>query len=117
MLFAANLHEHFINEEGIAVTLMLSLQAPGVFRSKLDAPKANGFIADRNSAFSQEIFDIAVAEIESIVQPYGVLDDSGWKSVTLVYSHARIIKHKQLICQYTKCIFVKPRKYSTTYCL
>jgi len=41
-----------------------------------------------------------MAEIESIVQPYGVLDDSGWKLVTFVCSHARIIKHEQLICQY-----------------
>jgi len=63
---------------------VLTPELPGVSGSKLDAPKANGFIADSNSAFSQEIFDIAVAEIESIVQPYGVLDNSGWKSITPV---------------------------------
>jgi hypothetical protein len=38
MLLAVDLHEHFINVEGIAISLMTALQTPGIFSPELDAP-------------------------------------------------------------------------------
>ena len=42
MLFAIDLHEDFIDEEGIAVAMMLSLQSPGEPGTELDTPEPNG---------------------------------------------------------------------------
>jgi len=50
MLFAADLYENCIDEESIAVTLMLSFQAPGIRGTELDTPEADQFMAGRDSA-------------------------------------------------------------------
>ena len=41
MLLATDLHEDLINEEGIAVALVLSLQSSGIFGTEFDAPEPN----------------------------------------------------------------------------
>jgi hypothetical protein len=44
-----------------------------------------------------------MTEIESIVEPYGVLDDDRWKSVSFVdilSFHSTIVAELQLTCQY-----------------
>jgi len=51
MLFALDLDEDFIDVEGIALPSVLPLQAAGINCSKLDAPKANCFAADRDTSF------------------------------------------------------------------
>ena len=75
MLLAVDLDEYFIDVEGITVALVLSLQSSSVYRSEFDTPQPDGFIADSDASFCQEIFDITVAEIESIVEPNCVADD------------------------------------------
>ena len=45
-------------------------------------------------------FGITVAEVESIVEPDGVLDDFRRKPVALVCIHGRIVCHSLLTCQY-----------------
>jgi hypothetical protein len=47
--------------------------------------------ADDDSSLGQQIFDIPVTEIESMVEPNGVADDIGWKPVTLVCIHHPIL--------------------------
>jgi hypothetical protein len=42
-------------------------QSPGVQRAKFVAPEAYGFSGYGDAAFSQEIFNIPMAQIESIV--------------------------------------------------
>ena len=42
-----------------------------------------------NASLSQDIFNIAVTEIESVVEPDGVADDIGWKSVAFICVHTR----------------------------
>jgi hypothetical protein len=79
---------------------MLALQSLRIESTKLDAPKADGFVTDRYATFSQEIFDIAVAEVESVVQPDLIADDIGWESVTFVGIHPEIIHFRGLSCQY-----------------
>jgi hypothetical protein len=41
VLLAIDLYEYFIDEEGIAVASVLSLQSPGIETAKLDAPQAD----------------------------------------------------------------------------
>ena len=75
MLLTVDLHKNFLNVEGIAIALVLSIQPSSVQSSKFNTPQANGFSADSYTAFSEQIFDIAVAEIETVVEPDGVADD------------------------------------------
>ena len=91
MLFAVDFDEYFINVEGIAVAPVLSLQAAGINGSELDTPEANRFSADRDAALSEQIFNISVAEIESIVEPDGVGNDIGRESVSFVGIHWPIL--------------------------
>jgi hypothetical protein len=44
-------------------------------RPELDAPWANRLPNNGNASLSKQVFDIAVAQIESIVEPRGVGDD------------------------------------------
>jgi hypothetical protein len=52
MLFDIDLHEYFVDVEGIAKPLVFSLQASGIF----DALEPNSFIADSDSTLSLQIF-------------------------------------------------------------
>jgi hypothetical protein len=54
-----------------------------------------------------------MAEIESIVEPYGVLDDDRWKSVSFVdilSFHSAIVTELQLTCQYPMLRCTRPPK-------
>lgn len=72
MLLAIDLHEHFVNVECVAVASMFALQSLRVEGSKLDAPEPNGFIADCDTTLGQEVFNIAMTEVEAIVEPDSV---------------------------------------------
>ena len=91
MLLAINLHEYFIDEKGVAVTPVSTLQAPGKCASKLDAPEADGFITDCDASFGEDIFNIPLAELESIVEPDCAGNAIWRKSVALVCIHAPIL--------------------------
>jgi len=84
VLFAIDLHEHFINEECVAVSSVLSLQTPCIFGTEFVTQQPDGFIADSDASFGQEIFNITMAEVEMIITPDGITDDVGWESVTLL---------------------------------
>jgi hypothetical protein len=91
MLLAVDLHEYFINVEGIAVAPVLSLQAAGINGSELDTPETNRFSADGDAALSEQIFNISVAEIEAIVKPNGVTNDVRRESVAFIGIHPPIL--------------------------
>ena len=75
MLLSINLHEDLINEKCISIALVLLLQTPNIFQTELIAPQTNCLIANGDSTFSQQIFYISMAEIESMIEPDGVLND------------------------------------------
>ncbi len=81
----------FIDEERVAIASVLSFQSSSVNGSELDAPETDCFSADGDASFSQEVFDISVAEIEAIVEPDCVGDDVGWESVAFVCVHLPIL--------------------------
>jgi hypothetical protein len=102
VLLAIDLHEYFIDVKGIAITLMLSLQSSSVYSSEFDAPQPDAFVTDSDAAFSEQIFNISVAEIEAIVKPDGVTDDVRRESVALVCIHPQIMDFGQLSCQHLR---------------
>lgn len=82
MLLAIDLYEHFIDIERITIASVLSLQATSIDGTELDAPQSDRLPSDDNAPFSEQIFDIAMAEVEPVVQPDCVGDDIGRESVT-----------------------------------
>ena len=91
MLLSIDFDEDFIDVEGVAIASVLSLEALCIQSSKLDAPQANCFTADDDASFGQEIFDIAVAQVETIVKPDCVGDDIWWESVAFACTHVPIL--------------------------
>jgi hypothetical protein len=67
LLLTIDLHEDFIDIQGIAVALVLALQSPGVRVTKLDTPETDGFITYDNTSFSQQILDISMTQVEPII--------------------------------------------------
>ena len=60
------------------LALVLPLKSSSVDPAKLDTPETKRFATDSNTSFGQEIFNMAVAQVEPIVEPNGVGDDIGW---------------------------------------
>ena len=87
MLLAIDLDEYFINEKGVAIASVFSLQAAGINVAEFDAPEPNRFAGDSNTAFGQKILDIPVAQVETIVEPNGIRNDIRRESVALVGIH------------------------------
>ena len=87
MLLAIDLHEDLINEEGVAVASVPSLQTACINSSELNAPEADGFATNDDYPFGRQILDISMAEIESIVEPDGVRNDIWGESVSLISIH------------------------------
>ena len=91
MLLAIDFHEDFIDVEGVTIASVLTLQTVSINGAKLDAPETNRLAGHSDASLGEQIFDIPVAEIESIVEPDSVTDDIGWESVPFVCSHGPIL--------------------------
>ena len=50
MLLNIDLYEDFIDEKGIAVSTMISLQPSSVYSTEFDTPKSNCFAADSDAS-------------------------------------------------------------------
>src|SRR6056300_799782 len=79
---------------------MSLFETTSVSITKFDTPESDGFVADSDTSFREQIFNIAKTEVESMVEPDGIADDIGWESVPLVRIHRRIIDQRRLTCQY-----------------
>lgn len=91
MLLAVDFDEYFVDVEGIAISTVLALQPSRVDGSEFDAPEANRFPSNDDPAFSQEIFDIPVAQVEAIVEPDGIGNDIRRESVAFIRVHGPIL--------------------------
>jgi len=56
----------------------------GILLPKGSAALTEGLVGQHDPALSQQLFDIMIAERESIVEPERVADDLGRKSIALV---------------------------------
>jgi hypothetical protein len=80
--------EYFVDEEGVAESSVLSFQSADVYRPELNAPEADGLVGDSYASFGKQVFNIAMAEVKSVVQPDGVRNDIGWESMAFVGIHS-----------------------------
>ena len=64
--------EDFIDVGSIAVALVLSLESACINGTELDAPQADRLPCDDDTPLGQEILDITVTQIESVVEPYSI---------------------------------------------
>lgn len=80
-------HEHRVDIEGIAIASVLLLQSSRINRSELDAPEADGFSTDSDPSLSQQVFNIAVAQVRSIVTPDSARNDIRRESVAFIGIH------------------------------
>jgi hypothetical protein len=70
---------------------MPTLQTAGISGAEFDTPEPDSFVADCDTALGKEIFDIAVTEVEAIVEPDSVGDDIRRESMTFVSIHRPIL--------------------------
>ncbi len=91
-LLSLNLHEQFIDEPDVTQTTLLSAQRSSIGRPDFQAPIANGFVGHGNATLCEQVFDVARAERESMVEPDCTADDLGRKSAASVAGfHAPIV--------------------------
>jgi len=84
MVLAADRDEHLVHVPDVPETTLSPPQSAGVFRSKLPAPRSNGFVGYGDTTLGEKVLDIAKAERESMVQPDGMADDLRWKAVASI---------------------------------
>ena len=90
-MLAVDLHEDFVDVEGVAVATMFTLQSAGINGAEFDTPEADRFSGNSDASLSEKIFNIAVTEIESIVKPNGIGNNVRWESVAFVSIHLPIL--------------------------
>ena len=91
-LLSSNLHEQLVNMPSIAQLAPLFSEGSGVLGSKLQTPEADGFVRNNDATLGEEILDITEAKREPMVQPNGMADYCGRKSVAFVaWFHAVIV--------------------------
>ena len=84
LLAPLNIDEQFVQVPGVAQS---SLPAPEDSRIRWPeraTPLPNRFVGDDDAPLAEEIFRIAEAETKAVVEPDGVADDLGWKSIAAV---------------------------------
>ena len=74
----------FVEVPGIAHATLSFLESARIGRAKLQAPLPHRFVRDDDAAFSQQFLNFTKAEAESMVEPHGVTDDFGRKTMALV---------------------------------
>ena len=90
MLLAVYLHEYFIDVESVTVSTMSTFQSSGIERAELDTPQTDCFAADGNTSLGEKIFNIAMAQVEALVEPDSIRNDIRRESVAFVGVHAPI---------------------------
>jgi hypothetical protein len=78
---AANDHGHLVEVPPRRWPRASTAKFPGKQRPELQDPSPHRFIGDIQPALRKEIFDVAITERETHVEPNGVPDNHGWKLV------------------------------------
>ena len=69
---------------------MAAPQPSGVIGAELPAPLSNRFVRHEDAAFGQQILDIPEAQAVLVVEPHGVADDVGRKTMPQVAGSASV---------------------------
>jgi hypothetical protein len=89
LLLGVNRQEHFIQVPRVTSSGAAPAKPIGGGLSKLPAPISYRFMRHRDTAFSHELFDIAVTEGKAVVQPHTVANDLRRKPMTLIQVGSR----------------------------
>jgi hypothetical protein len=84
IVLVADRDEQLVHVPDVPETTLSSPQSAGVFRSKLPAPRSNGFVGYGDATLRQKDFDISKVQREPMVQPHGMTDERRWKAVASV---------------------------------
>ena len=82
LTLATNGHEELVEMPRVADRPGPMPEPPGEREAEGLAPVPNGFVRDADAAVREEVFDVAEAQGEAVVEPDGVADDGGRKSVS-----------------------------------
>jgi hypothetical protein len=81
---AADGDEQFVQVPRVAEPPLPAFEAFGVPWPKLEAPLPDGLIGDGDPPLGQEIFGVAEAQTEAVIQPNGVADDFRGESISVI---------------------------------
>ena len=81
LALAADGHEQFVQMPGVADGPGPTPEPSRVGGAEGLAPVPDGLVRDGDAALGEEVFDVAEAEGEPVVEPDGVADDGGRESV------------------------------------
>ncbi len=95
LAFALDRDEDLVQVPRITEATLPTLQATGVLRTKLEAPKPDRLVRNCYAAVRQQILNVPEAHTESMIQPYGVADDFCWKSISAVAG--RLVVHSPIL--------------------
>ena len=84
MLLAVDLDEDFIDVERVAIASVLSFQTTSINSREFNTPETDCLAADSDSSFGEEVFNIAMAQVETIVKPDCIGNDIGRETVVFV---------------------------------
>ena len=76
-----NRDKDFVQEPGISEATLPSSQLPRVVWTELAAPLSNRFVRHDDASFGKQIFDLSEAQTELIIEPNGVADYFGRKTM------------------------------------
>jgi hypothetical protein len=84
LTLATNRHGEFVEMPRVADRSGPMSKPPGAREAEGLAPGADGFVRDGDATVREEVFDVAEAQGEAVVEPDGVADDGGRKSVARI---------------------------------
>ena len=79
--FASDFKKHLIEVPFITALRTLSTQLVGTVLAKFLAPLTNRLVGQHDPTLGHQLFDIAIAKREAIVEPDRVRDDLGRKAI------------------------------------
>jgi hypothetical protein len=82
--FAADLQRHLVQMPLVAGAYSSSTQPCSEGGAECGAPLADGLMADDDATLGEQILNVAEAEVEAEVQPYGMSDDLGREAVASI---------------------------------
>ena len=84
LLAPVDIHEQFVQVPRVAQASLPAPEDPGVRRTEPPTPLPNRLVRYGDAPLSEEIFGIAEAQTEPVVEPDGVTDDFRRESVAVV---------------------------------
>ena len=83
-VLTSDFDEELIYMPDVAEWPLLLPQIASIGRTELQTPISNCLVRNAEASLSQQVFDVAKAHREPMVQPDGMADDFSWKTMTSI---------------------------------